>query len=161
MNPTKNREKMIEVRFISLLVSMYTITCLHTVSCGSTVYTSSVTGNYLVLHDVLVFVQVMFEEYQCAGVYIAIQAVLTLYAQGKSHDHHMFFFLYLSHAHSSSIYGTPSCSYVVWGVTNGEKSDYGWEADARFCKLLGFSESSSFARSHICLYTCIVWGEFV
>lgn len=26
--------------------------------------------------------QVMFEEYQCAGVYIAIQAVLTLYAQG-------------------------------------------------------------------------------
>ena len=38
MNPTKNREKMVEV---------------------------------------------MFEEYQCAGVYIAIQAVLTLYAQGK------------------------------------------------------------------------------
>ena len=29
---------------------------------------------------------VMFEKYQCAGVYIAIQAVLTLYAQGKSHD---------------------------------------------------------------------------
>ena len=28
-------------------------------------------------------VEVMFEEYQCAGVYIAIQAVLTLYAQGK------------------------------------------------------------------------------
>ena len=26
--------------------------------------------------------QVMFEKYQCAGVYIAIQAVLTLYAQG-------------------------------------------------------------------------------
>ena len=24
----------------------------------------------------------MFEKYQCAGVYIAIQAVLTLYAQG-------------------------------------------------------------------------------
>ncbi len=33
--------------------------------------------------------QVMFEEYQCAGVYIAIQAVLTLYAQGVSHDCHM------------------------------------------------------------------------
>lgn len=41
--------------------------------------------------------QVMFEKYQCAGVYIAIQAVLTLYAQGKllqlwnlrSCDHHM------------------------------------------------------------------------
>lgn len=28
--------------------------------------------------------QVMFETYQFAGVYIAIQAVLTLYAQGKS-----------------------------------------------------------------------------
>lgn len=27
--------------------------------------------------------QVMFEKYQCAGVYVAIQAVLTLYAQGK------------------------------------------------------------------------------
>lgn len=26
----------------------------------------------------------MFETYQFAGVYIAIQAVLTLYAQGKS-----------------------------------------------------------------------------
>ena len=28
-------------------------------------------------------VEVMFEEYQFAGVYVAIQAVLTLYAQGK------------------------------------------------------------------------------
>lgn len=27
--------------------------------------------------------QVMFETYQFSGVYIAIQAVLTLYAQGK------------------------------------------------------------------------------
>lgn len=27
--------------------------------------------------------QVMFETYQFAGVYIAIQAVLTLYAQGE------------------------------------------------------------------------------
>ena len=27
-------------------------------------------------------IEVMFEEYQFAGVYIAIQAVLTLYAQG-------------------------------------------------------------------------------
>ena len=33
--------------------------------------------------------QVMFEKYNCAGVYIAIQAVLTLYAQGKSHIYHM------------------------------------------------------------------------
>lgn len=28
-------------------------------------------------------IQVMFETYQFEGVYIAIQAVLTLYAQGK------------------------------------------------------------------------------
>lgn len=27
--------------------------------------------------------QVMFETYQFSGVYVAIQAVLTLYAQGK------------------------------------------------------------------------------
>ena len=29
------------------------------------------------------YVQVMFENYQFEGVYIAIQAVLTLYAQGE------------------------------------------------------------------------------
>ena len=29
------------------------------------------------------YVQVMFEKYQFEGVYIAIQAVLTLYAQGE------------------------------------------------------------------------------
>jgi len=29
-------------------------------------------------------VQVMFENYQFEGVYIAIQAVLTLYAQGEA-----------------------------------------------------------------------------
>lgn len=28
-------------------------------------------------------IEVMFEEYNFAGVYIAIQAVLTLYAQGN------------------------------------------------------------------------------
>ena len=55
MNPTKNREKMIEVStslpfFLSAFLSL--------------------------------LLQVMFEEYQFAGVYIAIQAVLTLYAQG-------------------------------------------------------------------------------
>ena len=60
---------------------------------------------------------------------------------------------------SSSIYGTPSCSYVVWGVTNGEKSEYGWEADAGFCKLSGFSESSSFARSYICALVFIINGQ--
>jgi actin-related protein 2 len=35
-------------------------------------------------------VEVMFEDYQFGGVYVAIQAVLTLYAQGESH------FTYLS-----------------------------------------------------------------
>ena len=33
--------------------------------------------------------QVMFEEYDFAGVYIAIQAVLTLYAQGRLIDTHI------------------------------------------------------------------------
>ncbi len=36
-----------------------------------------------------VYSQVMFDEYNCAGVYIAIQAVLTLYAQGMSRDYHV------------------------------------------------------------------------
>ena len=31
--------------------------------------------------------QVMFEEYGFGGVYVAIQAVLTLYAQGVLHNH--------------------------------------------------------------------------
>lgn len=31
----------------------------------------------------------MFEEYDFAGVYIAIQAVLTLYAQGRLIDTHI------------------------------------------------------------------------
>ena len=30
--------------------------------------------------------QVMFEKYQFQGVYVAIQAVLTLYAQGKEYE---------------------------------------------------------------------------
>jgi actin-related protein 2 len=33
-------------------------------------------------YNMLSFQQVMFEKYQFAGAYIAIQAVLTLYAQG-------------------------------------------------------------------------------
>lgn len=33
--------------------------------------------------DLFLSLQVMFETYQFSGVYIAIQAVLTLYAQGK------------------------------------------------------------------------------
>ena len=37
-----------------------------------------------VIHDfLLLHIQVMFENYQFEGVYIAIQAVLTLYAQGE------------------------------------------------------------------------------
>ena len=61
MNPMKNREKMIEVRFADM-----TQPCTHTVT----------DLNLLVL-------QMMFEQYQFKGVYIAIQAVLTLYAQGE------------------------------------------------------------------------------
>lgn len=38
-------------------------------------------GN-LILMLLLIFSQVMFEKYGFQGVYIAIQAVLTLYAQG-------------------------------------------------------------------------------
>lgn len=30
--------------------------------------------------------EVMFEKYQFHGIYVAIQAVLTLYAQGKEHQ---------------------------------------------------------------------------
>ena len=38
-------------------------------------------------HNVLLFCfQVMFEKYQFGGVYVAIQAVLTLYAQGKHYE---------------------------------------------------------------------------
>ena len=82
MNPTKNREKMIEVSFVSLLVT-------YTVPVHSLAHIHSLLLVIIALCFVVVFVQVMFEEYQCAGVYIAIQAVLTLYAQGKSRDHHM------------------------------------------------------------------------
>ena len=83
MNPTKNREKMIEVSFVSLLVT-------YTVPVHSLAYIHPLLLVIIALcFVVVVFVQVMFEEYQCAGVYIAIQAVLTLYAQGKSRDHHM------------------------------------------------------------------------
>lgn len=54
--------------------------------------------------------QVMFENYQFGGVYIAIQAVLTLYAQGKSspaamefHSFHTtLFILGLSSHHSTT-----------------------------------------------------------
>ena len=47
---------------------------------------SSGVGEGLFTCLVCLLLQVMFEQYQCAGVYIAIQAVLTLYAQGKPCD---------------------------------------------------------------------------
>lgn len=77
MNPTKNREKMIQVsshtqRHNTQSVSHCLILC-------------NLISQLLI--NQLVPLQVMFEEYQCAGVYIAIQAVLTLYAQGMSCDH--------------------------------------------------------------------------
>eukprot|EP00731_Ephydatia_muelleri_P028075 Em0019g948a len=56
MNPTKNSEKMVEVH-PGLCVRKITFL-------------------------IVIPFQVMFEEYNFAGVYIAIQAVLTLYAQG-------------------------------------------------------------------------------
>lgn len=66
MNPMKNREKMIEVRFTPTdTMQTHTYSQLHTLD-----------GNFLLL-------QMMFEQYQFKGVYIAIQAVLTLYAQGE------------------------------------------------------------------------------
>lgn len=64
MNPTKNREKIIEV---GLLPS----------AAGSPL------GQIRSRAPLFRPPQVMFETYQFAGVYIAIQAVLTLYAQGK------------------------------------------------------------------------------
>lgn len=55
MNPMKNREKMVEV-----ITECFTMEC-----------------EYFIFP-----LQLMFEQYQFKGVYIAIQAVLTLYAQG-------------------------------------------------------------------------------
>ncbi len=54
--------------------------------------------------------QVMFEEYQCAGVYIAIQAVLTLYAQGGSHDCHV---IYIT-THTPQFTVLHSCFYMEY-----------------------------------------------
>lgn len=73
MNPTKNREKIIEVRLLPERRQGRGF-----VRSGSRVPLSRPP-------------QVMFETYQFAGVYIAIQAVLTLYAQGKmTHEHQSF-----------------------------------------------------------------------
>lgn len=65
MNPTKNREKIIEV-------------CAS--GCISIILLSKVCVQ--ISFDLLLSLQVMFETYEFSGVYIAIQAVLTLYAQG-------------------------------------------------------------------------------
>lgn len=68
MNPMKNREKMIEVcREQNKTVSF----CLFVFSLSKQFPCSSLS-------------KVMFENYEMAGVYIAIQAVLTLYAQGTA-----------------------------------------------------------------------------
>lgn len=78
----------------------------------------------------------MFEEYQFAGVYIAIQAVLTLYAQGNS--------LTMSYSAHASRYGTLILCPVLEGVTMRGRAQ-GREADA----VLTCHEASSFARPHI------------
>lgn len=45
------------------------------------------TDTHTVIDSNLLFLQMMFEQYQFKGVYIAIQAVLTLYAQGEQFQH--------------------------------------------------------------------------
>lgn len=60
MNPLKNREKMIEVSLLKL--RFITI--------------------YAIINNITSTLQVMFEKYGFDSAYIAIQAVLTLYAQG-------------------------------------------------------------------------------
>ena len=69
--------------------------------------------------------QVMFEKYQCAGVYIAIQAVLTLYAQGgwKSHD------LLLGHMTCRKTYH--SVDSLVSVLRNDPTSPYGTPSDIK------------------------------
>ena len=59
----------------------------------------------------------MFEEYQCAGVYIAIQAVLTLYAQGGSHDCHVI-------AHTPQFTVLHSCYYMEYSHMGRRESGF-------------------------------------
>ena len=70
MNPTKNREKIIEVGRRRIRCDRRVTDDLH-----------SELHEFMFLLCVFLL-QVMFETYQFTGVYIAIQAVLTLYAQG-------------------------------------------------------------------------------
>ncbi|MEQ2166093.1 Actin- protein 2-A, partial [Goodea atripinnis] len=77
MNPTKNREKIIEVQRCGYSGDT-------TVKARKSHAKENVAG-FMILSNQCIFSclsQVMFETYQFAGVYIAIQAVLTLYAQG-------------------------------------------------------------------------------
>ena len=71
MNPTKNREKIIEVSHARVRCDRRVTDCLH----GDL-------HEFTFLLLCVFLLQVMFETYQFTGVYIAIQAVLTLYAQG-------------------------------------------------------------------------------
>jgi len=75
----------------------------------------------------------MFEEYDFAGVYIAIQAVLTLYAQGRLTDTHI-----LSHPPP---YGTLGFGMHGQECNQGEVEQEDWEG--RCCGLP--HDSSTFA----------------
>ena len=97
----------------------------------------------------------MFEKYQCAGVYIAIQAVLTLYAQGtlKSHDYHMIT-PYITKVSSS--YGTLGETKVLVGVTTVEVEQVVVERQMLATNYLSKASwlykatvASSFAQPHI------------
>ena len=82
MNPMKNREKMIEVCFVHPDTRTHThIT--HTTRTTHTHHTHTHSHTVTVTDSNLLFSQMMFEQYNFKGVYIAIQAVLTLYAQGE------------------------------------------------------------------------------
>ena len=73
MNPLKNRQKMIEVRHVMAF--------LPNKDCINVLFIKAFW--FLYAHDKNTFyLQVMFEHYGFDAVYVAIQAVLTLYAQG-------------------------------------------------------------------------------
>lgn len=74
---------MISLCFTSALCYRYSFVCTFVqIYCKG--YFLSTHKQLFLLSDVYwPLLQVMFETYQFGGVYIAIQAVLTLYAQGK------------------------------------------------------------------------------
>ena len=59
----------------------------HTHNTQHTHTTHTHTVTVTVTDSNLLFSQMMFEQYNFKGVYIAIQAVLTLYAQGEQFQH--------------------------------------------------------------------------